>query len=92
MAQVTTNIRLLSVEQTDTGGLIFRFSDNPLNGIYFENMDVFNDLIQNVDQYNELLKKLLILDWSQENIEGKYALLDCDSVDDVWVKGTLVAP
>lgn len=92
MAQVTTNIRLLSVEQTDTNGLIFRFSDNPLTGIYFENMDVFNSLIQQVDQYNELLKKLLILDWSQENIEGKYAVLDCDSVGDIWVKGTMDAP
>jgi len=92
MAQVTTNIRLVSVEQTDTGGLIFRFSDNPLAGVYFENMDVFNELIQQLDTYNELLKKLLILDWSQENVEGKYAVLDCDSVDDIWVKGTLVAP
>jgi hypothetical protein len=89
MAQVTTNVRLLSVEQTDTGGLIFRFSDNPLVGVYFENMDVFNDLIQKLEPYTELLKKLLILDWSQENIEGKYAMLDCDSADDVWVKGTL---
>jgi hypothetical protein len=92
MAQVTTNVRLLSVEQTDTGGLIFKFSDNPLVGVYFENMDVFNDLIQKLEPYTELLKKLLILDWSQENIEGKYAMLDCDSTDDVWVKGTLEVP
>ena len=92
MAQVTTSIRLISVEQTIDNELIFRFSDNPLVGVYFANMDVFNELIQQVDTYNELLKKLLILDWSQENIEGKYAVLDCDSVDDIWVKGTLVAP
>ena len=92
MAQVTTNVRLLSVEQTDTNGLIFKFSDNPLVGVYFENMDVFNSLIQKLEPYTELLKKLLILDWSQENVEGKYAMLDCDTPDDIWVKGTMTAP
>jgi len=92
MAQVTTNVRLLSVEQTDTNGLIFKFSDNPLVGVYFENMDVFNDVIQQLEPYTELLKKLLILDWSQENVEGKYAMLDCDTPDDIWVKGTMTAP
>lgn len=92
MAQVTTNIQLISVEQTVDNELIFRFSDDPLTGVYFENMDVFNALIQQVGPYNELLKKLLILDWSQENVEGKYALLDCDSVGDIWVKGTMDAP
>tara|TARA_R110000868_G_scaffold13161_12_gene61900 strand:- start:9 stop:287 length:279 start_codon:yes stop_codon:yes gene_type:complete len=92
MAQVTTNIRLLSVEQTAENELFFRFSDNPLVAVYFENMDVFNSAIQQIDQYNELLKKLLILDWSQENIEGKYAVLDCDSVGDIWVKGTMDTP
>ena len=58
MAQVTTNVRLLSVEQTDTGGLIFRFSDNPLTGVFFENMDVFNSLIQQLDQMIQLLEHL----------------------------------
>jgi hypothetical protein len=60
--------------------------------VYFENMDVFNDVIQQLEPYTELLKKLLILDWSQENVEGKYAMLDCDTPDDIWVKGTMTAP
>ncbi len=80
------------MEQTAENELFFRFSDNPLVAVYFENMDVFNSAIQQIDQYNELLKKLLILDWSQENIEGKYAVLDCDSVGDIWVKGTMDTP
>ena len=92
MAQVTTNIRLVSVETTESGGLIFRFNDDSIGGIYYENMDVFNDLIQKLQPYHDLLKLLLILDWSQENIEGKYAVLDCDSVGDIWVKGTMDVP
>lgn len=92
MAALTTHIQLTSVEQLDTGALIFRFSDNPYAGLYFENMDVFNNLILQLDPYTDLLKKVLMLDWSQEQIEGKYAVLNCSSIDDVWVQGTLVEP
>lgn len=86
--QVNTSVTLLSVQQFDDGGLLFTFSDNPLIGMYFVNIDAFAELIQQVTPYNDLLKKVLMLDWSQEFIAGKTATLNCTDPNDIWVIGT----
>ena len=42
-------------------------------------------LFESLD-WDQMLKRLLVLDWLQENVVGKTATLNCSAVDDVWVK------
>ncbi len=38
------------------------------------------------DVYKEMVKRLLVLDWLQEQVIGKTATFDCANPTDIWVK------
>ncbi len=59
------------------------FSDAPNdNTDYMTNGDDFF----REDAYREMVKRLLVLDWLQEQVLGKTATFDCANPTDIWVK------
>ena len=86
--QVNTSVRLERVEELPDGSITAYFSDNPAAGLSFssqQDMDVF---LSNVELWLPALKAMLLLDWSQEGIVGKTAMLSCSDPNDYWVTGS----
>jgi|1048.fasta_scaffold155505_2 hypothetical protein len=79
--QVSIQLQLKSCTVNSDGSIQADFSDG--SGVtYYGGEQQFSDPQQWVDY----LKKLLVLDWTQENIIGKTAIMDCATPDDIWVK------
>lgn len=81
---INASIKLISCTQQDDV-IEAQYSDGQGLVIY-GNADVFFD--QN--QWTDMLRRMLILDWLQEQVAGKTAVMDCAAADDVWVKAEVL--
>lgn len=81
--QVTVQLQLVSCTTNDDGSIQAEFSDG--TGVtYYGGAESFSDTRQWID----ILKTMLVLDWTQEAVVGKTAIMDCAAADDIWVKAT----
>jgi hypothetical protein len=83
--QVNTSIRLERVEELPDGSISAYFSDDPASGVSFNSQQDMDAFLSNVGLWVPALKAMLLLDWSQENIVGKTAVLSCADPNDNWV-------
>jgi hypothetical protein len=83
--QVNTSIRLERVEELPDGSITAYFSDNPAAGLSFGSQQDMNTFLSNAELWLPTLKAMLLLDWSQETIVGKTAVLSCSDPNDYWV-------
>jgi hypothetical protein len=83
--QVNTSIRLERVEELPDGSISAYFSDDPASGVSFTSQQDMDTFLSNVGLWVPALKAMLLLDWSQENIVGKTAVLSCADPNDNWV-------
>lgn len=80
---VNAQVKLVSCEQ-DGDVIQAQFADNSGLVIYGGADSFFDET-----QWSDMLKKMLILDWLQEQVIGKTAIMDCATADDVWVKAEI---
>lgn len=83
--QVNTSIRLERVEELPDGSITAYFSDNPSSGLSFGSQQDMDTFLSNAELWLPALKAMLLLDWSQENVIGKTAVLSCADPNDYWV-------
>ena len=83
--QVNTSVRLERVEELPDGSITAYFSDNPSSGLSFGSQQDMDTFLSNAELWLPTLKAMLLLDWSQETIVGKTAILSCADPNDHWV-------
>jgi hypothetical protein len=83
--QVNTSVRLERIEELPDGSISAYFSDNPAVGLSFSSQQDMDTYLSNVELWIPSLKAMLLLDWSQENVLGKTAVLSCADPNDYWV-------
>lgn len=86
---VSFSIKMLSAEMTTIGdrpAIRVVFSDEPML-IHTYPIEFFRDGV--ADMMPNVVKMLLILDFLQDGISGKTAVLNCSDPSDVWIKGVV---
>lgn len=86
--QVNTSVRLERIEEYTDGSIAAYFSDNPASGLAFNSQQDMDTFLSNAELWLPALKAMLLLDWSQEAVVGKTAVLSCSDPNDYWVVGT----
>lgn len=81
---VNASIALISCNEQD-GIIEATFSDGQGLVIYGGAESFFD-----AAQWTDMLRRMLILDWLQEQVVGKTAAMDCAAADDVWVKAQVI--
>lgn len=81
---INASIKLISCTQQDDV-IEAQYSDGQGLLIYGGASSFFN-----ADQWTDMLRRMLILDWLQEQVVGKTASMDCAAADDVWVKAEVL--
>ena len=87
LQSVTSQITLLSCEIVERDGVSYvsaRFSDLPNQTI---NISGYEAYYRDPERWTQAMRDLLVLDWLQEQVVGKTAVMDCSTPDDVWIKG-----
>ena len=83
--QVTTSISLDRIEELPDGSITAYFNDNPNVGLSFSSQQDMDTYLSNAELWIPALKAMLLLDWSQEAVTGKTAVLSCSDPNDYWV-------
>lgn len=86
LGAVTMQIKLLSCEIIERDGIKYvaaQFDD--LQQII--NVTNYEQYYRDPSRWTQAMKDLLILDWLQEGVSGKTAVMDCSTPDDVWIRG-----
>lgn len=86
--QVNTSVQLERVEQYPDGTITAYFNDDPAAGLSFNSQQDMETYLANSGLWIPALKAMLLLDWSQENVLGKTAVLSCSDPNDYWVTAT----
>lgn len=87
LGAVTMQIKLLSCEIIERDGIQYvaaQFDDLPEQII---NVTNYEQYYRDPSRWTQAMKDLLILDWLQEGVSGKTAVMDCSTPDDVWIRG-----
>lgn len=85
---VNTSVKLERIEQFADGTITAYFDDDPAEGLSFKSQQDMEAYLANNQLWIPTLKAMLLLDWSQENVLGKTAVLSCSEPNDYWVTAT----
>jgi|DEB19_MinimDraft_3_1074340.scaffolds.fasta_scaffold08724_7 hypothetical protein len=79
---VVLSLQLVSA-RTEGEKIIAMFDDDTTTEFSYANSaDFFND----PNQYKEMIRRMLVLDWLQEQVMSKRALFDVSNPSDIWVQ------